>query len=87
MSDEAAAAIATPRLVLRPPRTADAPRLAALTNHAGIARRLATMPYVSRAGLTPAAAPLIDAGILGPRDLPLRILPKRRLTLDGWRFA
>jgi len=45
------------------------------------------MPYVSRAGLTPAAAPLIGAGILGPRDLPLRILPKRRLTLDGWRFA
>ena len=45
MSDEAAAAIATPRLVLRPPRTADAPRLAALANHAGIARRLATMPY------------------------------------------
>jgi hypothetical protein len=52
-----------------------------------LASRLATMPYVSRAGLTPAAAPLIDAGILGPRDLPLRILPKRRLTLDGWRFA
>ena len=52
-----------------------------------LASRLATMPYVSRAGLTPAAAPLIGAGILGPRDLPLRILPKRRLTLDGWRFA
>jgi RimJ/RimL family protein N-acetyltransferase len=45
MSNEAPATIATPRLVLRPLSTADAPRLAALANHAGIARRLGTMPY------------------------------------------
>jgi Cupin superfamily protein len=52
-----------------------------------LASRLATMPSVSRTGLSRAAAPLISAGVLGPRDLPQRILPKRRLALDGWRFA
>lgn len=52
-----------------------------------LASRLGAMPYMSRAGLTRAAAPLIEAGVLGPRDLPLRILPKRRLALDGWGFA
>jgi hypothetical protein len=52
-----------------------------------LASRLATMPSLSRDGLSRNAAPLIEAGILGPRDLPLRVLPKRRLALDGWRFA
>ena len=49
---------------------------------------LSLMPWLSRtlahaAGLTP----LIDAGILGPRDLPLRIRPDDPAALDGWRFA
>jgi hypothetical protein len=35
-----------------------------------------------RAGLSP----LVDAGILGPRDLPLRIRPDDPAALDGWRF-
>ncbi len=52
-----------------------------------LASRLVTMPTISRAALGRSAAPLIGAGLLGPRDLPQRILPKRRLALDGWRFA
>ena len=31
--------------------------------------------------------PLIGAGILGPRDLPLRIRPDDPAALDGWRFG
>jgi len=30
---------------------------------------------------------LIDSGILGPQDLPLRIVPAAPRALDGWRFA
>lgn len=52
-----------------------------------LARRLATMPAVERAGLGRGAQPLVDAGILGPRDLPQRIVPRRPRALDGWRFA
>jgi len=52
-----------------------------------LALRLATMPSLRRDGLSPSSAALIEAGVLGPRDLPQRILPKRRLALDGWRFA
>ncbi|HEY7602180.1 MAG TPA: cupin domain-containing protein [Methylomirabilota bacterium] len=50
--------------------------------------RLSLMPR-----LTPTLAraaglwPLVDAGILGPRDLPLRIRPDDPSALDGWRFA
>jgi mannose-6-phosphate isomerase-like protein (cupin superfamily) len=49
---------------------------------------LPLMPRLSRM-LAPAAglAPLIDAGILGPRDLPLRIRPDDPTALEGWRFA
>jgi hypothetical protein len=52
------------------------------------ADRLALMPRLSRA-LAHAAGlePLIDAGILGPRDLPVRIRPDDPASLDGWRFA
>jgi len=25
--------------------------------------------------------------VLGPRDLPLHIVPAKPKTLDGWRFA
>jgi cupin superfamily protein len=52
-----------------------------------LALRLAAMPSLSRAAAGPAAAALVVAGLLGPRDLPQRILPRRRLALDGWRFA
>jgi hypothetical protein len=49
---------------------------------------LPLMPRLSRT-LARAAGlgPLIDAGLLGPRDLPLRIRPDEPAALDGWRFA
>jgi len=45
MSDHDTTTIATDRLVLRPLRLDDAPRLARIANHAEIARRLATTPH------------------------------------------
>jgi JmjC domain len=52
------------------------------------ADRLALMPRLSRTlALAEGLEPLIDAGILGPRDLPLRIRPDDPAALDGWRFA
>jgi hypothetical protein len=46
------------------------------------------MPRLSRRlALAAGLAPLIDTGILGPRDLPLRIRPDDPGALDGWRFA
>ncbi|HTY80197.1 MAG TPA: cupin domain-containing protein [Candidatus Bathyarchaeia archaeon] len=56
------------------------------SSHA-LARRLASMPALRRASLGRAAQPLLDAGVLGSRDLPLRIVPAKPHTLDGWRFA
>jgi mannose-6-phosphate isomerase-like protein (cupin superfamily) len=52
------------------------------------AARLPLMPRLPRT-LARAAGlePLIDAGILGPHDLPLRIRPDNPAALDGWRFA
>ena len=52
-----------------------------------LAKRLGTMPSLGRSALGRGAQPLVDAGILGPRDLPLRIVPRRPQGLDGWRFA
>ena len=52
-----------------------------------VASRLATMPSLRRNVLPRAAQPLLDLGILGPRDLPLRIVPTKPRALDGWRFA
>lgn len=52
-----------------------------------LARRLSTMPALRRSMLGRAAQPLLDAGVLGSRDLPLRIVPARPKNLDGWRFA
>ena len=50
--------------------------------------RLALMPSLSRrAALAAGLEPLIEAGILGPRDLPLRIRPDEPAALDGWRFG
>jgi mannose-6-phosphate isomerase-like protein (cupin superfamily) len=52
------------------------------------ADRLALMPRLSRTLVRAAGLePLIDAGILGSRDLPLRIRPDDPAGLDGWRFA
>ena len=64
----------------------EGPRLAGRARVA--AARLGIMPRLSRtlahrAGLSP----LIDAGILGNRDLPRRIRPDAPAALDGWRFA
>lgn len=52
------------------------------------AARLTLMPRLSRAlALATGLSPVLDAGILGPRDLPLRIRPDEPAALDGWRFA
>jgi hypothetical protein len=46
------------------------------------------MPRLSRTlALAAGLAPLVDAGILGPQDLPVRIRPDDPAALDGWRFA
>jgi hypothetical protein len=52
------------------------------------ADRLPLMPRLPRAlALAAGLGPLIEAGILGPRDLPLRIRPDDPAGLDGWRFG
>ena len=64
----------------------EGPRLPAAAR--AVAAHLPSMPW-----LTPTAAraaglePLVDAGLLGPRDLPLRVRPDDPAALDGWRFA
>jgi len=45
------------------------------------------MPELRRSALTRRDQPLLDLGILGGRDLPLRIVPENPRALDGWRFA
>jgi len=52
-----------------------------------LASRLGAMPWIKRTELGRGAQALLDAGILGPRDLPLRIIPRNPRALDGWRFA
>lgn len=52
--------------------------------------RLALMPsFPSPTGAPDRAAlaPLLEHGIVAPRDLPLRIIPDDTASLDGWRFA
>jgi hypothetical protein len=62
------------------PRVASAARAAAA--------RLGVMPRLPRALARRAGlSPLLEAGILGSRDLPLRIRPDAPTALDGWRFA
>jgi hypothetical protein len=53
-----------------------------------LARRLALMPTVRRGeiGAAAALAAMLEAGILGPRDLPRRIIPDDVRALDGWAF-
>ena len=52
-----------------------------------LARALALMPNVPRPRRANAALRELEAqGIVGPRDLPLRILPANPRALDGWRF-
>jgi hypothetical protein len=49
---------------------------------------LGLMPRLTRArARREGLSPLVDAGILGSRDLPRRIRPDTPATLDGWRFA
>jgi hypothetical protein len=45
------------------------------------------MPSFGRGDLGRGGQALLDAGILGTRDLPLRIVPRNPRALDGWRFA
>jgi hypothetical protein len=53
-----------------------------------LAACLGVMPRLSRAFARRAGlSPLVEAGILGSRDLPRRIRPDAPATLDGWRFA
>lgn len=54
-----------------------------------LARRLALMPDFVRPrhDARRALATLADHGIVGPRDLPLRIIPASPRALDGWTFA
>lgn len=49
--------------------------------------RLGPMPRLARRALRDALEPLLDAGIVGPRDLPRQIVPDDPAGLDGWRFA
>jgi len=54
-----------------------------------IAARLVAMPsWWTPPGLRSGAlAALVERGLVGPRDLPLRISPADPDALDGWRFA
>ena len=54
------------------------------------ARCLAAMPTwreVRARARMGALAPLIEHGLVAPRDLPLRIIAADPRALDGWRFA
>jgi JmjC domain len=54
------------------------------------ARRLAAMPSwreVTARARMGALAPLIEHGLVAPRDLPLRIIPADPRALDGWKFS
>jgi hypothetical protein len=55
-----------------------------------LARRLLTMPSGRRELRGPigeAMSLLLDHGILGRHDLPLRIVPEDPAALDSWSFA
>ncbi|MBI2156366.1 MAG: hypothetical protein HYU26_05585 [Candidatus Rokubacteria bacterium] len=52
-----------------------------------LAARLELMPRLDGVRALDGLAPLVARGLLGPEDLPLRILPDRPRALDGWRFA
>ena len=54
-----------------------------------LARRLAAMPYFDRAATrrpSRALASLLELGVVGPQELPLRIIPDDPKSLEGWRF-
>jgi hypothetical protein len=48
---------------------------------------LPRMPTLRRRTAGSLLEPLLAAGILGSRDLPLRIVPDEPAALDGWQFA
>ena len=55
-----------------------------------LAARLAAMPSWRRPlgrAQRVLLAPLIEHGVVAPRDLPLRIIPQDPRALDGWRFS
>ena len=54
-----------------------------------LAQRLAAMPWFTAPSTrrAPAAlSALVEHGLVGPQDLPLRIIPENARALDGWRF-
>ena len=56
----------------------------------GIAERLAVMPHFEAPTTRRASATLawfVEHGVVGPQDLPLRIIPSNPARLDGWRFS
>jgi hypothetical protein len=61
-------------------------RLAPATRR--LATRLGTMPSFGRDAVPGTELdPLIEAGLVAPRDLPIAIQPRRPADLDGWRFT
>lgn len=70
-------------------RMADGATVSLPAGARALAERLAQMPHVSRSAprARQALALLGEHGILGERDLPLRIVPDDLEALDGWRFA
>lgn len=54
-----------------------------------IAARLVSMPswQVPPGSRSSALKALVEHGLVGPRELPLRIIPSDPDALDGWRFA
>ncbi|MGH7278599.1 MAG: hypothetical protein ACREJG_07910, partial [Candidatus Rokuibacteriota bacterium] len=52
-----------------------------------VAATLAVMPMLERPRDAAEIEPLLASGVLGPQDLPLRIVPDDPAQLDGWRFA
>jgi cupin superfamily protein len=69
--------------------TADGERFAVPRATYRLATRLALMPRLSVGARSPGSAveALVARGILGERELPLRIVPDDPRRLDGWRFA
>ena len=71
--------LTTPDGVVRLPIAARAPDASA--------RRDAVLRRCQYARRPPTAlALLLEHGIVGPQDLPLRIIPTDAQALDGWRF-
>lgn len=67
--------------------TADARAIRVPARPRRVLDALGRMPSLTREAAGRLVGPLLEAGILAPADLPLRIRPEDPRTLDGWRFA